>query len=125
MSDISDILTTLVTGYGAAYFIIDLPIAVACGLLWLAVRRRVHTAVSRRLVLSLLFAVAFAPSIFGFDLGAVPVPALFVIALASTGGLRFIALCWSVASIVGVWATIFGAWSLISMYHVRSKHDAA
>jgi hypothetical protein len=125
MLDPADIFTTMINGFGSAYFVIALPIFAACGLFWLAIRRRIHAARTRRVLVSLLFAVAFAPSIFGFDFGAVTVPALFVIALALAGGLRFIALCWSVVSIAGLWAIIFASWSLISCCHAREKDIAA
>src|SRR5438477_9859496 len=123
MLDPADILTTMINGFGSAYFVIALPIFAACGLFWLAIRRRIHAARIRRVLVSLLLAVAFAPSIFGFDLGAVTVLALFIIALALIGGLGLIALCWSVASIAALWAIIFAAWSFISCYHAREKDN--
>jgi hypothetical protein len=115
MLDPADIFTTMINGFGSAYFVIALPISAACGLFWLVIRRRVHAARPRRALVSLLLAVAFA----------VTVPALFVSVLALIGGLRLIALCWSVVSIAALWAIIFAAWSLISCCYASEKDNAA
>jgi len=125
MLDPADIFKTMINGFGSAYFVIALPIFAVCGLFWITIRRRIRAARTRRVLVSLLLAVAFAPSIFGFDLGTVTAPALFVIALALTGGLRFIALFWSVVSIVGLWAITFATWNLISCCHAKEENDAA
>jgi hypothetical protein len=117
----ADTLTTIVEGFGVGYIIIAGAILLFFGLPWLLLKRGVQNHALRRLFSSLVFALAFAPSIYGFDLGAVTVPAVFVILLTMRGGLTFIALIWSAFSLVLLWGIIFGTWSLFSFIHKRLK----
>ena len=116
MSDVSDIFWTMLTSIGLAYFMIALPIFAACALLWLFLSRTLRSATARRATGSLLLAFSFAPSLFGYDKGAVTVPASFMIPFATP-----VLLAWSVLSIFVVWALVFAAWSLCSRYRSRER----
>ena len=69
----------------------------------------------RRITLSLFVAVIFAPSIYGFDLGTITLPALCVIIMSILGGFRFIALFWSLVSILVFWAITCLIWTKVEI----------
>jgi hypothetical protein len=96
MSSFSDIWAAIVTNFSIIYFIVAAAIFVVGLLIWFAVRSKIHSQIARRMGFALLLALAFAPSIFGFDLGAVTVPAVVTMLMAMLGALRFIVFLWSV-----------------------------
>jgi len=114
----------LIEGFGIVYFIAAAVVFLICIFPLLAIKRRVKKGVLYRLLISLLLSITFAPSIFGYDLGVVTLPALCIIVLSLLGKLRFIALVWSVFSITVVTFLFFGIWSLVSFYRgMPNKKD--
>ena len=70
--------------------------------------------------MSFILALVFAPSVFGFDLGAFTVPAVVMLLVGLTGGLRGFGIIFAIISIFSFWVAIFGGWSLFAFLHGRT-----
>jgi hypothetical protein len=104
------------------YLIHAIAILLLCGLPWLLVRRRVKNIDFRRALSSLIFALAFTPSIFGGDLGIVGFAPAFELLVRRLFGYFGPPFLFSIGSIAFVWGLIFIVRSVFSMYQNRSKH---
>jgi hypothetical protein len=110
---VTDVAGPLITGLGTAYWLSALIILSVGCCLYVAGRRAIQTRLLRRLLICLAVALAFAPSILGFDLGVVTLPAPLVALLAFSSGYRPVVVGWSILSIFCTWVLAFGVWTLL------------
>src|SRR2546425_2887121 len=87
MNSMFETLHALLKGFGFLYFVFAPCIGFVLGLIWFFVRP-IH---KRRAAAALFIALAVAPSLFGFDMGAITLPALVVI-IIGLRSLRTVAL---------------------------------
>ncbi|HZF00473.1 MAG TPA: hypothetical protein VE344_01110 [Methylomirabilota bacterium] len=107
------------------YLIHAVAILLLFGLPWLLIRRRITNLDFKRALSSLVFALAFTPSVFGGDLGIVGfVPAIEMLVRCLFGyfGPPFL---FTIGSIALVWGLIFIVRSIFAMWQNRGKHHDA
>jgi hypothetical protein len=111
MNSMFKTLHALLKGFGFLYFVFATCIGFLLGLIWSFVRP-IH---KRRAAAALFIALAVAPSLFGFDMGAITLPALVVI-IVGLRSLRTVALVWSIISILVTWSLVLLIWTSASKF---------
>src|SRR2546427_2962702 len=101
MNSVFETLHALLKGFGFLYFVFATCIGLVLGLVWFFVR----PIRNRRAAAALFIALTVAPSLFGFDMGAITLPALVVI-IIGLRSLRTVALAWSLISILATWSLV-------------------
>jgi len=103
------------------YLIHAVPIMFLLGLPWLLIRKLIENLDLRRLLSSLVLALAFTPTVFGGDFGIIGF--MPVIESLARGLLGYFPppLLFSVGSILFVWLVIFAARSALAMCFDRSR----
>jgi hypothetical protein len=104
------------------YLIHAAAILFLCGLPWLLIRRRIANLDFKRALSSLVFALAFTPSVFGGDLGIVgfaPAIEMLVRRLFGYFGPPFL---FTIGSIALVWGLIFIVRSVFAIWQDKGKH---
>ena len=102
------------------YIIIASIILLICSLPWLFVRKYVRNLYARRLCSSLILAVAFAPGVFGGDIGVFIEPAIVIVVMKLVGySVPSINLVISVLTILVLYGIIYLLQGLVAMYRSR------
>jgi hypothetical protein len=121
MTIFTDTLKPFVEHLSSVYFIYAGVILLVCGLPWIAIRRRIANPDLRRMFSSLIFALAFAPSMIVGDVGAFTVPAVWMFIYGLRG--NFVPLPFiSVGLIALLWGVIFVVRSFIAICCKQGKH---
>ena len=116
MNSMFETLHALLKGFGFLYFVFATIIGLVLALIWFFVR----SIPKSRSAAALFIALAVAPSLFGFDMGAITLPALVVI-LVGLRSLRTVALAWSIFSILFTWSIVLLIWTSVAKVRKGSK----
>jgi hypothetical protein len=109
----------------AFYLIHAAAILLLCGLPWLLIRRRIANLDLKRASSSLIFALAFTPSVFGGDTGIVGFAPTIELLVRRLFGYFGPPVLFSVGSIILVWGLIFVVRSVFTMCRNRHNHHDA
>ena len=106
------------------YIIIASIILLICGMPWPFVRKYVRNLYARRLYSSLILAVAFAPGVFGGDIGVFIEPAIVIVVMKLMGySVPPINLIISILTILILCGIIYLLQGLVAMYRSRQKKN--